>query len=83
METISTNKMTAKEKAKELVEKYINIEVLGYNEELDKLVAVECAKISVNEILLINHNVKCDAGERLVNAMVDYYEDVKNELENY
>lgn len=68
---------TSKDKAKELVEKYTNIEVLGYKEDLDRLVAIECAKIAVDEII---------KALRIANSMYELhellneYKEVKNEL---
>ena len=71
---------TPKQKAEILTDKYFNLFAVDLENTISKYEAVECAKIDVEEILSINHNVKCDAGERIVNAMVDYYEEVKNEL---
>lgn len=70
--------MEPKLKSKELVEKYINIEVLGYKEDLDILVAIECAKIAVDDLIEITHY---NDDKRKPNAFnKEYWKEVKNEL---
>jgi hypothetical protein len=79
--------MTAKEKAKELFNKFINAN--SYSEEyvvgqydivysLDKLDAKECALICVNEIIDIIREL---ANEDLIGIYLLYYENVKKEIE--
>ena len=78
--------MTSKEKAQELVNKFL-LEVRGadrYNYNLESMnvfIAKQCALISVDEILSIPFKINCDASERCVNAVMDYYEQVKTEIE--
>lgn len=79
--------MKAKDKAKELVEKYINIEVLGYKEDLDKLVGIECVKIAVDEIINQLEGLDIEDGDANenrveINKTWDYWQEVKNELNN-
>lgn len=69
---------TAKDKAKSLVEKYrqqLPSEHLHYD-QIERL-AVECAKIAVDEILFTLSNI--ESTEDGVKAY-SFYEEVKNEL---
>ena len=74
--------MTPKEKAKEMVDKiqeglWRDRAVRIYQED-----AVYTALIAIDEILNLNFNVKCDASEKCVNSVMNYWEEVKSELEN-
>jgi len=76
--------MTPKEMALELYSKYYNrIEHTLCEEysphEID--VVKQCALIAVDEILNLNFNIKCDASERCVNPVMDYWQEVKQEIE--
>ena len=64
--------MTPKEKAKELVEKYANVNgVYGASKR--------CALIAVNEILEMDLPIL----EEDADKFYDYWEQVKEEIENY
>jgi len=65
--------MTPKEKAEELVSKMLK--QVGYDTDL----AVPCALIAVDEILTTLYNLKF--GNAVVEEL-DYWEDVKEEIEN-
>jgi hypothetical protein len=65
--------MTPKEKAEELVSKMLK--EVGYDTDL----ALPCALIAVDEILTTLYNLKF--GNALVEEL-DYWEDVKQEIEN-
>lgn len=81
--------MTAEEKAQELLDKMssqtysyqpyaganYNIEEIGY--EAGK----KCALIAVNEILNLDFNIKFDATERCVMPVINFWEEVKQEIE--
>ena len=74
--------MTPKEKAEEMVDKiqeglWRDRAVRIYRED-----AVYTALIAIDEILNLNFNVKCDASEKCVNSVMNYWEEVKSELEN-
>ena len=78
--------MTPKEKAKELVEKFIPYtrvfhEVLGWEDYIDS--AKQCALIAVDEIINSNYkNTLNDLGYRYtVNELNDYWQEVKQEIE--
>ena len=75
--------MTSKEKARDLVDKiqeglWRDRAVRIYQED-----AVYTALIAIDEILNLNFNVKCDASEKCVNSVMNYWEEVKSELENF
>lgn len=74
--------MTAKEKAKELVNKYIRIAYyrLFFGDEVSHH-AKECALMTVNEI--INSNpYECDEIE-ILHSNIPYWQEVKKEIELY
>ncbi len=69
--------MTPKEKAKEIVDKYIPHtrvfhEVLGWEDYIDS--AKQCALIAVDELLLLS--LWTDS------AIYDYWQEVKQEIQN-
>lgn len=68
-------KQTPKEKAKELVSKMLLDHDMPYD------LAQECALIAVDEILNLNFNIKCDATEKCVNPVMNYWQEVKSETE--
>jgi hypothetical protein len=73
--------MTPKEKAKELVDKYIPHtkvfhEVLGWEDYIDS--AKQCALIAVTEI--INSNPHSNPFNTDIHSTMKYWIDVKNEL---
>jgi hypothetical protein len=74
--------MTPKEKAKELLDKYwIYLRAnLLYDEEA-KDDAKHCALIAVDQILNLNFYINCDATEHCVNPVMDYWNEVKTEIE--
>lgn len=72
--------MTAKEKAQELVNKYINLFYHPTEQYLDTGEAKKCALIAIDEILSLDFNIKCDATERCVMSIIDYYQKVKQEI---
>ena len=82
--------MTPKEKAESLVEKYENLEFDKYDDENNKAnyylsphEAVECAKISVNEI--INNSVMNYSGADVTDNEIlidrEYWNEVIKEIE--
>lgn len=75
--------MTPKEKSIELMNKFNNY----HNTELKEYIIYQsleeskrCALIAIDEILNLNFNVKCDASEKCVNSVMNYWEEVKEEL---
>ena len=68
---------TAKEKAEELVNKYD--ETLTYLES--KLKAKQCALIAVDEILKIIPKFEYGQGEKTTTKEYDYWEEVKQEIQ--
>ena len=70
--------MTAKDKAKELVEKMLgdNNHYLNQNIEIDKLIAKQCALICVDEMLGI-YDIEGYDGDDIEMA---YLEEVKQEI---
>ena len=70
--------MTPKEKAKELYWKYYqNISDTSFPEETAK----QCALIAVDEILNLGFDIRCDATERCVSPVMNYWQEVKQEIE--
>ncbi len=65
--------MTAKEKSKELVEKFINNSWDNSWHHMPTIVAKECAKIAVDEI--INELLVTDFNNRF-----EYWQEVKKEI---
>ena len=41
----------------------------------------QCALKAIDEILNLNFNIKCDATERCVNPVMNYWQEVKQEIE--
>lgn len=72
--------MTPKEKAKELYSKYEFVYIQNYTSSHE---VKECALIAVDEII---NNLKDDdfyiEGETNINEIIDYWEKVKQEIEN-
>jgi len=76
--------MTPKEKALELGNKMYNGSVFSktIKEHLDELKnAKRCALIAIDEIIDLDFNIKCDASERCVSHIIEFYENVKQEIE--
>ena len=82
--------MTPKEKAKDLVDKYINLYpsyIVMFPGDIDKAQKdiKQCALIAVDEILkaIPNEYLDCWQGESqmILNEDVDYWEKVKQEIE--
>ena len=69
--------MTPKEKAIELFDKYDSF----LYKEYDNLEAKKCALIAVYEILNLDFNINCDATEKCVNPVMNYWQEVKQEIE--
>jgi len=78
--------MTPKEKAKELVDKYLCIEEI-YNVDLfcDECgineAAKYCALIAVDEVLNELFEMALVTGSSYVHKHIDYYQEVKQEIE--
>jgi hypothetical protein len=72
--------MTAKEKAKELVEKMLgdNNHYLNQNIEIDKLIAKQCALTCVDEILKNIPKEVMSYNPFMMNT--DYWQEVKQEI---
>lgn len=66
---------TPKEKAEELVEKYENVDILQDYSGMDETLAIECAKIAVDEMINLANSSTDLFYER------EYLQEVKNELE--
>lgn len=66
--------MSSKEKAKEIIEKFTNIISKPYKLSLDEIAAKQCALIHVNEILKTFKWMR-------PSETLDFYEEVKSELE--
>ena len=75
--------MTPKEKAKELVYKYRNEITSFLDDNKKKLNAIRCALVAVNEILQIFNNewTKLDFWTEEINGTINYWQEVKKELE--
>lgn len=76
--------MTPKEKAKELVEKYDKIELLKDFDGMYHELAIECAKILVDEIIKAPSHIDIpDKYEEYIDfrSYFDYWKEVKQELE--
>ena len=71
--------MTAKDKAKELVEKMLgdNNHYLNQNIEIDKLIAKQCALICVDNTIEALWNV----GHSSCNDEIEYHREVEKEIE--
>ena len=69
--------MTSKLKAEELVNRFIYRRT-DYVEIDD---AKQCALIAVDEILNLGFDIKCDATERCVSPVMNYWQEVKQEIE--
>ena len=69
--------MTPKEKAIELFDKYDSFLYKEYN----NLEAKKCALIVVDEILNLGFDIRCDATERCVSPVMNYWQEVKQEIE--
>lgn len=68
--------MKTKEKAKELVDKYRNVRW-----DIDTITAKRCSLIAVQEI--INSNPHSNPLNTEVHSTMEYWQQVKTELENY
>jgi len=72
--------MTPKEKAKELIDKYMGVDI-NYNEPMwvDKYGGKQCALIAVDEILDLKHIVTL---RRNMHEMeLEFWDEVKQEIE--
>jgi hypothetical protein len=70
--------MTPKEKAEELVLKYLRLQEEGSSNWFHKILAKQCALIAVNEIL----DVDCfDMSEEHFDNHIEYWQEVKQEIE--
>ena len=74
--------MTPKEKARELVAKFKPYSYSGRDEDREWRFenAKQCALIAVDEILNLDFNIKCDATERCINPVMNYWQEVKQEI---
>ena len=69
--------MNPKEKAKELVDKFYNVDVISDNMMSScSIDAKQCALISVNEI------IELDVWNCFNKEMLEYWQEVKNKIEN-
>ena len=64
--------MTAKEKANSIVDEYKNVEILN------EILAIECAKIAIDHIIIAITKIEEDNGYGFGS---DYWIEVKQELE--
>jgi HD superfamily phosphodiesterase len=71
--------MEAKEKAKQLVQRYVDIMPMLYNQTGDQILkhAKQCALIAVDEIIKATNNM-WDSIDHL--AINDYWQEVKQEI---
>ena len=77
--TTKPTEMTPKEKAKELIDKFIHSESQdGYNDVRDIHAAIRCACIAVDEI---RDAIDWDYYEGRMETEENYWEQVKQELE--
>ena len=85
--------MTPKEKANELIEKFLNQPInFPYIDTVDKQCigsgymtynsAVKCAIIEVNEIIKELHNIEINYNLNFHSDLLPFYNEVKQELEN-
>jgi hypothetical protein len=80
--------MTPREKAKEIINKYLNINLSQVNDLVDGIrirLARDCALITVNEVIEQWEYIDtylADLGGKL-NPNLRYWYEVKNEIENY
>ena len=79
--------LSPKEKAEELVNKFISHtrvfhEVLGWEDYIDS--AKQCAFIAVDEILQTFNNewIKLDFWTEEINGTINFWQEVKQEIEN-
>ena len=71
------NIMNQKEKAKELVDKFYNVDIISADMMSScNIDAKQCALISVNEI------IELDVWNCFNKEMLEYWQEVKNEIEN-
>lgn len=72
--------MTPQEKAKELVHKMFNVDLQCDNEAMCMLYphAIKCALIAVEEILDVDYY---DMSEELFDNHIEYWEQVKHEIQ--
>lgn len=87
IEQINSINMNTKEKAKELILKYKD-HALGYNGgSINKYKAKQCALIMVNEILEELNFTHIGYGKEIIEGYkktkIDYWNEVKKEIENY
>ncbi len=76
--------MTAKDKAKQFINKYLHIKVLKLSDYsvIEYPTAKECALISVNDILDSIETIMLLHTDNNILTLKKYYEDVKQELDN-
>jgi hypothetical protein len=74
--------MEPKEKAEELIRKYYTWGINKEGQTLSWLESKQCALIAVDQILNLNFYINCDATEHCVNPVMDYWNEVKQEIEN-
>lgn len=65
--------MTPKEKAEDLIRDYVGF-------YLEYKVAKECAINTAEEVINLSFNINCDAAEKCVNPVIDFWNEVLNEL---
>ncbi len=75
---LNQNRMEAKEKAKELFDKYF-IELNEHNECYDEEAAIQCALTAVDEII----NQCWDYREIDLEASYNYWDEVRQEIINF
>jgi len=71
--------MTPKEKAVELVDKYISLTNSDFDIEISA--AKQCALIVVDEILQYDIRAKCESQFVIQERIEEYYKQVKTEIE--
>ena len=72
--------MTPKEKAMELVNKFWHVEPLESQDGMEIQMAIECALIAIDE--LINNSIEW-LGCKYQDEEIKYWQEVKQEIENY
>jgi hypothetical protein len=84
--------MTAKEKAEELFDRIINTEHCGIKHfpnknycdctEMNRFQSIQCALIAVDEIIKEIKDTTFGANTRMVNDRLDFWYEVKDEINN-
>jgi len=73
--------MTPKEKAEELILKYLRLQEEGSSNWFHKILAKKCALIAVDEILNYDIRAKCEVQFIIEQRIESYWQEVKQEIE--